>query len=120
MRGDRRRPAPTSVGALTRRDRHREAALVNKLDASHRNFSTSTSGRTRRRNHRSVRRTERALNAQRRRPQSVLSALAFVLVVLIAATVMLRASSTLALILAAVLAVDVGVLRRRRRIVRRA
>ena len=120
MRGDRRSRASTSVGALTRRDRHREAALIQKIDASYRDFSTSTSGRTHRRNLRSARRTERALIAQRRRPRSVLTALAFVLVVLIAMIAMLHASMTLAVIFAAVLVADVGVLRRRRRTVRRA
>jgi len=93
---------------------------MQKIDASYRNFSTKTSGRARRRNLRSARRTERALIAQRRRPQSALTALAFVLILLIAAVAMLHASLTLVLIFAAVLAADVGVLRRRRRIVRRA
>jgi len=50
----------------------------------------------------------------------VLTALAFVLVVLIAMLVMLHASFTLAVIFAVVLVADVGVLRRRRRAVRRA
>ena len=120
MRGDRRRRESTSIGALTRRDRHREAALIHKIDAAYGNFTTTSSGRAQRRSLRSAHRTERALIAQRRRPRSVLTGLAVALTVLIVAVAMLHASLTLAAILAAVLLVDVGVLRRRRRTVRRA
>jgi Flp pilus assembly protein TadB len=120
MRGDRRRRASTSIGALTRRDRHREAALMQKIDVAYRNFSTTSSGRGRRRSLRSARRNERALIAQRRRPQSALTALAFLLVGLLAAIALLRASLTLAAVVGAVLVVDLSVLRRRRRTLRRA
>jgi hypothetical protein len=119
MRGDKRRPAPTSIGALTRKDRHREAALVEKIDHAYRNFSTSTSGRVRRRNRRAARRNERALVAQRRRPRSVLIALAFALAGSLAATIAYRASLTLVFVFVAVLAVDLQILRHRRRVLRR-
>ena len=119
MRGDKRRPAPTGVGALTRKDRHREAALIDKIDRAYSNFSTSASGRVRRRNYWAARRNERALVAQRRRPRSVLIAIAFALAGALAAIVASRASLTLSLVVAAVLFVDLLILRHRRRVLRR-
>jgi Flp pilus assembly protein TadB len=119
MRGDKRRPAPTSIGALTRSDRHREAALVQKIDQAYSNFSTSTRGRVRRRNLRAARRNERALVAQRRRPRSVLVALAFAFAVSLAALVALRATLTLSLVVAALFVIDLTILRHRRRVLRR-
>lgn len=119
MRGDKRRPAPTSIGALTRKDHRREAALVRKIEHAYSNFSTSTSGRVRRRNLRAARRNERALVAQRRRPRSVLLALALASAIALAALVASRASLTLSLVVAALLAVDLFILRHRRRVLRR-
>jgi Flp pilus assembly protein TadB len=120
MTGGNRRPAPTSIGALTRKDRHREAALAQKIDDAYRNFSKTSSVRARHRYLRAARRNERALVAQHRRPQSALIALAVALAVLLGAIVVTGASFTVAVVLAAVLAVDVRVLRHRRRTLRRA
>jgi hypothetical protein len=119
MTANNRRRASSSIGALTRRDRRREAALVQNIDVAYRNFSTTKSGRVRRRSLRAVRRNERALVAQRRRPQSALTGLALALTVTLAALVALRAPLTLALVVGAVLVVDVRVLRHRKRTLRR-
>ena len=119
MSGDDRRPVPAGIGGLTRRDHYREAALTRVIADNYRGMSSAASARGRRRHLRSARRHERALVAQRRRPQSVLSALALGLVVVLAALVATRASFTLAIIAAALLLVDVRVLRRRRRLLRR-
>jgi hypothetical protein len=93
---------------------------MQKIDVAYRNFSTTSPGRARRRSLRSARRNERALIAQRRRPQSALTGLALFLVDLLAAIAMLRVSLTLAAIVGAVLVADLSVLRRRRRVLRRA
>ncbi len=107
--------AGSGIGALTRKDRYREAALAQKIDDSYRGFSTTPSARARRRHLRAARRDERALVAQRRRPQSVLAALAIALLVILVVIAVNRVSLTLALVVAALLVIDVRVLRRRRR-----
>ena len=120
MTTEQRRRAATSIGALTRKDRYREAALTRKIDDAYQSLSVTSSARARRRNLRAARRHERALAAQRRRPQSLLTALALALFALLAAVVVTRASLTLALISAALLFVDLRVLRWRRKALRRA
>jgi len=120
MRGDERRRASTSIGALTRKDRYREAALAQKINDAYRNLSTTSSARGRRRHLRAARRHERALAAQRRRPQSALSGFALALAGLLVAIAVSRASFTLAAVVAALLVIDLRVLRRRRRRLRRA
>jgi hypothetical protein len=119
MRGDQRRRASTSVGALTRKDRYREAALSRKIEDAYRNFSTTSSVRVRRRHLRAARRNERALVAQRRRPQSALTGLAVALIGLLAMSAVTRASFTVAVIVATLLVIDLHVLRRRRRMLQR-
>jgi hypothetical protein len=119
MRSDERRRASTGIGALTRKDRYREAALTRRIDDAYRSLSVTSSARARRRSLRAARRHERALHAQRRRPQSLLTALAVTLLGLLGAIVVTRASLTLALIAAALLVVDVRVLRWRRNALRR-
>lgn len=111
--------AGSGIGALTRKDRYREAAIARKIDDAYRGFSTTPSARARRRHLRAARRHERALVAQRRRPQSVLTALAIALLVILAVIVFNRVSLALALVVAALLVIDVRVLRRRRRRLRR-
>ncbi len=44
MRGDEKRRASTSVGALTRKDRYREAALGKLIDDAYRRTSTTAPG----------------------------------------------------------------------------
>jgi VIT1/CCC1 family predicted Fe2+/Mn2+ transporter len=120
MRGEQTRRSTSGIGALTRRDRAREAAISNKIRDSYRDLSTTTSARVRRRHVRVARRHERALLAQRRRPQSLLvglvSALGALLVVLVVVHAPLRALA----IVAALLVVDARVVQRRRRKLRRA
>ncbi len=111
--------AASGIGALTRKDHYREAALAQKIEDAYRGFSTTPSARARRRHLRAARRHERALVAQRRRPQSVLTALAIALLVILAVIAVNRISLTLALVVAALLVIDVRVLRRRRRRLRR-
>jgi hypothetical protein len=120
MRSDERRRASTGIGALTRKDRYREAALSGKIDDAYRSLSVTSSARARRRRLRAARRHERALAAQRRRPQSLLTALGLTLFGLLVALIVTRASLTLALIVAALLVVDLRVLRWRRSALRRA
>jgi hypothetical protein len=119
MRGYERRRAATGIGALTRRDRYREAALTQKIDDAYRSLAVTSSTRARHRHLRAARRHERALVAQRRRPQSLLSALALALLGLLVVVAVNRAPITLALIVAALLVVDLRVLRWRRRTLRR-
>jgi hypothetical protein len=118
MRGYESR-ASTGIGALTRKDRHREAALVQKIDDAYRGLAVTSSTRARRRHLRAARRHERALVAQRRRPQSLLAALALVLLGLLVVIAVNRAPITPALIVAALLVVDLRVLRWRRHTLRR-
>jgi hypothetical protein len=119
MRSDERRRASTSIGALTRKDCYREAALNQKIDEAYRSLSVTSSAHARRRRLRAARRHERALFAQRRRPQSLLTAMALTLLGLLGVIVVTRASVTLALIIAALLVVDLRVLRWRRSALRR-
>ena len=119
MRSVERHRAWTSIGALTRKDRYREAALAQKIDDAYRSLSVTSSGRARRRRLRAARRHERALVAQRRRPQSLLIAFALTLLGLLAAIIFTRASVTLAVIVAALFFVDLRVLRWRRNALRR-
>ena len=116
MRGDRWDHTSTGIGALTRADRYREAAFTRKIDDAYRGVATTSSRRRRRRHLRTARRHERALLAQRRRPQSALFALAFVLLVALVATVATGAGPTVALVVAGLFAIDVFTLRRRRRL----
>jgi len=118
MRGHEPRRAPSGIGALTRKDRYREAALAEKIDAAYRGWSSSPSGRRRSRHLRAARRHERALAAQRKRPQSLLRVIAFLLAVFVTVLVVTRASLTVALVAAGLLVVDLRVLRRRKRLVR--
>ena len=120
MRSNQKRRTSTSIGAVTRKDRYREAALIRKIDEAYRSLSVTSSSRGRRRTIRAARRHERALVAQRRRPQSLLAALALGLLGLLAVIIVTRASVTLALIVAALFVVDLRVLRRRRNAIRRA
>jgi len=120
MRSNQKRRTSTSIGAVTRKDRYREAALTRKIDEAYRSLSVTSSSRGRRRTIRAARRHERALIAQHRRPQSLLAALALGLLGLLAAIIATRASVTLALIVAALFVVDLRVLRRRRNAIRRA
>ena len=118
MSGHVTRRAPSGIGALTNKDHYREAALKRKIDNAYRNMSTTPSARRRRRQLRTAHRHERALIAQRRRPQSALTALAVGLFGVLVAIVFTATSSTVAAIVAALLFVDVHVLRRRRRLLR--
>jgi hypothetical protein len=120
MRGDQARRDSTSIGALTRRDRFREATLNARIDGAYRDMSTTGSARKRRRHLRVARRNERALVAQQRRPQSVLHGLAIALLAVLVAMIATRTSLTVMAIVAALLFIDVRVLRRRRRTLRRA
>src|SRR5262245_62948513 len=72
MRGEASRRTTSGIGALTRRDRAREAAINHKIRDSYRSLAATTSSRARRKHVRDARRHERALLAHRRRPQSVL------------------------------------------------
>jgi Flp pilus assembly protein TadB len=109
------RRTPSTIGALTRKDRRRESALVKKIDVAYGGMAKATSKHKRQRHLRAAHRHERALDAQRRRPQSLLSALAFVLGVVFAVVVVTRSSFAIAIAVGVVLAVDIAVLRRRRR-----
>ena len=120
MRGEQTRRTTSGIGALTRRDRAREAAIIYKIRDSYRGVTTTTSSRARRRHVRDARRHERALLAHRRRPQSVLVGLVPGLGALLAVLVFVGAPLTAAAIVAALLAVDVLALRSRRRRLRRA
>ena len=119
MRGYEGRRAATGIGALTRKDRYREAALTQKIDDAYRSLAVTSSSHARHRQLRAARRHERALVAQRRRPQSLLRALALALLGLLVVVAVNRAPFTLALIVAALLVVDLRVLRWRRRTLRR-
>jgi hypothetical protein len=105
----------TGIGALTRRDHYREKALARKIDDAYRSMSTTSSARQRRRQLRSAHRHERALVAQRRRPQSALTGLAVALGGALVASVATGAPSTATLIVAALLFIDLRVIRRRKR-----
>jgi hypothetical protein len=120
MRGEQSRRTTSGIGALTRRDRAREAAITNKIRDSYRSLATTTSTRTRRKHIRDARRHERTLLAHRRRPQSVLVALVPFLAALFVVLVVVRAPVTAAAVVVALLALDVRVLRTRRRKLRRA
>ena len=93
---------------------------MKKIDVAYGGMAKTTSKRKRQRHLRTARRHERALDAQRRRPQSLLSALAFVLGVVFAAVVVTRSSFAIAMAVGVVLAADIVVLRRRRHAVHRA
>jgi Flp pilus assembly protein TadB len=112
------RRTPSTIGALTRKDRRRESALVRKIDGAYGGMAKAGSKRKRQRHLRAARRHERALDAQRRRPQSLLSALAVILGVVFAVVVATAGSSAVAIAVGVVLVVDIAVLRRRRRIAR--
>jgi VIT1/CCC1 family predicted Fe2+/Mn2+ transporter len=120
MRGEASRRTTSGIGALTRRDRAREAAINHKIRDSYRSLSTTTSTRVRRKHVRTARRHERALLAHRRRPQSVLVGLVPTLGALLVVLVFLHAPFTAPAIVAVLLAVDVRVVQRRRRKLRRA
>jgi hypothetical protein len=115
MRGEQVRRTTTGIGALTRRDRAREAAITFKIRDSYRSLAATTSSRGRRRHIRDARRHERTLLAHRRRPQSLLVGLVPVLGALLVVLVLVHAPLSVPTIVAAVLAVDVLALRRRRR-----
>jgi VIT1/CCC1 family predicted Fe2+/Mn2+ transporter len=120
MPGERVRRTTSGIGALTRRDRAREAAIMHKIHDSYRDLATTTSSRVRRRHVRVARRHERALLAQRRRPQSVLVGLIPALGALLVVLVFVHAPLRALAIVAALLVVDACVVRRRRRKLRRA
>jgi VIT1/CCC1 family predicted Fe2+/Mn2+ transporter len=120
MRGEPVRRTTSGIGALTRRDRAREAAIAFKIRDSYRSLATTTSSRGRRRHIRDARRHERTLLAHRRRPQSLLVGLVPALGVLLVILVLVHAPMSVPAIVAAVLALDVLALRRRRRMFRRA
>jgi Flp pilus assembly protein TadB len=115
MRSNERRRKTPGVGALTRKDRYREVALARKAGAAHRSVLRTSSTRKKQRHLRTARKHERALDAQRRRPQSIIIAFAFCLVALLVFTVSTHTSWTTIVVLGALLVVDVRVLRRRRR-----
>jgi Flp pilus assembly protein TadB len=115
MSGHESRRGGTGIGALTRRDHYREKTLRRKIDLAYRTMSTTSSARQRRRHLRSAHRHERALIAQRRRPQSALTGLATVLVGIFVAIVWSGAGSTAMLIVGALLLIDLQVIRRRKR-----
>jgi Flp pilus assembly protein TadB len=119
MSGHDTRRASSHIGGLTSKDHYREKALKRKIDETYRSMSSTSSARLRRRQLRIARGHERALEAQRKRPQSALTAFAVVLVGLFAVVVVVGAPSTLMLIVAALLLIDLAVVRRRRRILRR-
>ena len=120
MRGEQVRRTTSGIGALTRRDRAREAAISNKIHDSYRSLAATTSARVRRKHVRVARRHERALLAQRRRPQSVLVALVPALGALLVVLVLVHAPLAASAIVAVLLAVDARVVHRRRRKLRRA
>jgi hypothetical protein len=120
MRGEPTRRTTSGIGALTRRDRAREAAITYKVRDSYRNLATTTSSRVRRRHIRDARRHERTLLAYRRRPQSLLVGLVPALGALVVVLVLVHAPLTVPVVVAALLAGDVLALRRRRRKLRRA
>lgn len=120
MRKDRRGPQTNGIGALTRRDRAREAAINHKIRDSYRSLATTTSSRARRKHVRDARRHERTLQSYRRRPHSVLVGLIPALGALLAVLLLAGASTTPMLVVAAALAFDVHAVRRRRRKLRRA
>ena len=88
------------MGALTRRDRYREATLNQKIEDAYGSLNITSSRRRRRRAVRVARRHERALAAQRRRPQSMLFALGLALAAGLVVLVVNGASSTLTIIAA--------------------
>jgi hypothetical protein len=109
----------TSIGALTRRDRYREATLNRKIEDAYGSLNFTSSRRRRRRAIRVARRHERALAAQRRRPQSALFALGVALAGAFVVLVVNGAPSTLTIGTAVLVFADWSVLRRRRRLLRR-
>jgi Flp pilus assembly protein TadB len=119
MRGDGLRRASRGVGALTRKDRYREAALARKAGEAHRSVLRTSSTRKKRQYLRAARKHERALDAQRRRPQSIFIAFAVCLVALLVLNVSMQTSWTLTLVLGGLLVADLRVLRRRRRRLRK-
>jgi Flp pilus assembly protein TadB len=119
MTGSDARRASSHIGALTNKDHYREAALQKKINDSYRNMSSISSARQRRRQLRVAHRHERALLAQRQRPHSAIVAFAFVLFGMLGVVALTGASSQIALILGALLLVDLIVLRHRRRVLRR-
>jgi len=119
MTGPDARRASSHIGALTNKDHYREAALQKKINDSYRSMSSIASPRQRRRQLRVARRHERALIAQRQRPQSALTGCALVLIGLLVVVAWTGASSQLLMIAGALLLVDLIVLRRRRRVLRR-
>jgi hypothetical protein len=119
MTGSDARRASSHIGALTSKDHYREAALQKKINDLYRNMSSTSSPRQRRRHLRAAHRHERALLAQRQRPQSAITASVLVLIGLLALVALTGTSSQLALILGALLVVDLIVLRHRRRVLRR-
>ena len=120
MRGEQSRRTTSGVGALTRRDRAREAAITYKIRDSYRSLATTTSTRARRKHVRDARRHERTLLAHRRRPQSVLVGLVPALAAVLVVLIVVHAPLTALAVVAAVLAFDVRVVRSRRRKLRRA
>jgi Flp pilus assembly protein TadB len=119
MRGEQSRRTSSGIGALTRRDRAREAAITHSIRDSYRSLATTTSARTRRRYVRDARRHERTLLAHRRRPQSVLVGLVPALGAAFVLLLIAHAPLTVLVVVAAVLALDVRVVRSRRRRLRR-
>jgi len=108
--------APTrGVGAITKRDRHREAALERKLNEAQLRASDPSFARGKRRHLRETRRYQRALAVQRKRPQSVLNAVAFCLGALLLLVIYFSTSWTVALTLLGLLLIDLRAIRRRRR-----
>ena len=119
MSGHDTRRASNHIGALTSKDHYREKALQKKINDAYRSMSSMSSPRKRRRQLRIAHRHERALAAQRRRPQSALDAFAFVLVGLLGVIVVVGSPVSFVLIVAALLFGDLLVVGRRRRIFRR-
>jgi Flp pilus assembly protein TadB len=119
MSGQVARRASSHIGALTSKDHYREAVIQKKINDAYKSMSSTSSPRLRRRQLRSARRHERALHAQRHRPQSALYGTALVLVGLLVVVAVTELSSTLLLILAVLFVADVLTLRHRRRVLRR-
>jgi hypothetical protein len=119
MRGEQSRRTTSGIGALTRGDRAREAAITNRIRDSYRSLATTTSTGRRRKHVRDARRHERTLLAYRRRPQSVLVGLVPALVALFVVFLFVHAQLTVLAIVGALLALDVHVVRSRRRKLRR-
>jgi Flp pilus assembly protein TadB len=119
MTGPDARRASSHIGALTNKDHYREAALQRKINDSYRSMSSISSPRRRRRQLRIAHRHERALVAQRQRPHSALFGGAIVLFGLLALVAVTAVSSTLLMILGALLLADLVALRHRRRVLRR-